>query len=88
MWNKEKNVLLAHLVNYNVTVDGDITLAENSEIQIVLPEGKTAKSVKFSGTLAEMKPLEFVPTNADGCGKITFTAGRVNVYGLAVVELE
>lgn len=88
MWNKEKNVVLAHLVNYDVTVDGDITPAEDAEVQILLPAGKTAKSVMFSGTLPEMKPVEFVSENDGARQRITFTADRVNVYGLAVVELE
>jgi hypothetical protein len=88
MLNKEKNVLLAHLVNYNVTVDGDITPAQDAEVQVILPAGKTAKSVKFSGTLLEMKPLEFASKNDGAREKITFTADEVKVYGLAVVELE
>ncbi len=88
MWNERKDVLLAHLVNYNVTVDGDIIPAENAEVKLLLPQGKRAKSVAFSGVLSEMKPLTFVSEEKDARQKIAFTIERVNVYGLAVVELE
>lgn len=88
MWNKEKNVLLVHLVNYDVTVAGDVAPAQNAAVEVLLPQGKRAKSAAYSGVLSEMKPLEFTSEKRGSREKIAFTAGAVNVYGLAVVELE
>ncbi|MCB0293463.1 MAG: hypothetical protein KDH97_24635, partial [Calditrichaeota bacterium] len=80
--------LLVHLVNYDVTIAGDITPAEACEVELLLPAGKTAQSIAFSGTLGEMQPLEFTSEAAGGQQKVIFNAGPVNVYGLAVVRLK
>lgn len=88
MLQADKNLLLVHLVNYDVTVAGDVAPAQNAMVEVLLPQGKRAKGVAFSGTLSEMKPLEFTSQKQGQREKIVFMADRVNVYGLAVVELE
>jgi len=80
--------MLVHLVNYDVTIDGDITPAKNIAITAALPAGKKAKSVTFSGTLAEMKAVTFETSKKNGRQVVSFNADQVNVYGLAVIEME
>ena len=80
---KEKNIILVHLVNYDVVLDGTITPAENISVELVLPDGVKAKNIKYSGNLSDMQPISF-----DTSGKtVKFVLPEVGVYGLAVVEL-
>lgn len=87
MPNQKENCLLVHLVNYDVTVDGTITPCRNSRIQLALPEGKKAKSVRYSGSLSELMPIEFSTIEKEGRQIVTFEVDEVQVYGLAVIEL-
>ncbi len=83
MRQKEKNVILVHLVNYDVVLDGTITPAENVGIILSLPEGMSVKNVRYSGNLSDMRPVSF-----DTKGQtIQFVVPQVGIYGLAVVEL-
>lgn len=88
MLQPDKNLLLVHLVNYDVTVAGEVAPAQDAAVEALLPQGKRARRAVFSGVLSEMKPLEFTSRKQGSREKIAFTADRVNVYGLAVVELE
>lgn len=84
MTQKDKNLLLVHLVNYDVTVDGVQTPVENVDLQIYLPTGKPIKSLRYSGNLSELKPL---PINSQKANLIQVTLPVVEVYGLLVIEL-
>jgi hypothetical protein len=77
---KDDEHILLHLVNYNVTVDGDITAARNINVQIAVPQGKKINTIMYNGSLGEMKPLEFT-VNEDGFIEVDFP--NVNIYGLA-----
>lgn len=88
MLQSDKNLLLVHLVNYDVTISGDITPVKNVAIQLQLPADKSAKSVRFSGTLSDIQPVDFTVMQDGDRSNIRFTAGQVNVYGLAIVEME
>ena len=83
MRQKENNVILVHLVNYDVVLDGTITPAENVSVELVLPEGVEAKNIRYSGNLSDMNPVSFDKTGQT----IQFILPRVGIYGLAVVEL-
>ena len=83
MRQKENNIILVHLVNYNVVLDGTITPAENVSVELVLPEGAKAKNIRYSGNLSDMQPVSF-----DTSGRtIKFVLPSVDIYGLAVIEL-
>ena len=79
--------MLLHLVNYDVTVDGDITPARGVKVQVSIPLNKKVRGVTFSGTLSEMKPLKFQTPTQDK-RSLVFELDEVDVYGLAVIELE
>jgi len=86
MLNLKANCLLVHLVNYDVTVDGTITPCRNLKIQIALPEGKKAKTIRYNGALSDLVPVEFSSMDKDGCQVITFEVDEVRVYGLGILE--
>jgi hypothetical protein len=80
--------LLVHFVNYDVTVNGGITPAKSVKAQLVVPQGKKVKSVHYSGTLSQMQPLEFATMSKGSQQLISFQPNEINIYGLAIVELE
>jgi hypothetical protein len=87
MLDKEGKRMLLHAVNYDVTVNGDITPARGLKVQLALPRGKTIRSISYSGTLGEMRPVKWtnpVPKQRSA----VFDLDQVDVYGLAVVELD
>ena len=84
MMHSTQDRLLVHLVNYDVTVDGTITPAGKIKVEAVLPHGAMVKSLSYSGILSEMKPVRF--TLADRL--LSFELDRLDVYGLAVIELK
>lgn len=77
--------LLIHLVNYNVTVAGDITAARDIKLQIAVPMGLKVKAITYSGNLGNMETLNF-SENEEGIIHVQIPI--VNVYGLARVELK
>jgi hypothetical protein len=87
MLDKAGNRMLLHAVNYDVTVSGDITPARGLKVQLALPRGKTVRSIRFGGTLGEMHTVKW-ESPAPKQGSVVFDLDQVNVYGLAVIELD
>jgi hypothetical protein len=87
MLDKAGNRMLLHTVNYDVTVNGDITPARGLKVQLGLPRGRTVRSIRYSGTLGEMQPVKWEIPDAKQRSAV-FELDQVNVYGLAVIELE
>ncbi|MFO7447879.1 MAG: hypothetical protein R6W90_16065 [Ignavibacteriaceae bacterium] len=85
---KNDEHMLVHLVNYNVTIDGDITPAKNINVQIALPKGFTVKNISYSGELSEMKNLKYDIREQDDYSMAAVTFPGLNIYGLAKIELE
>lgn len=85
---KNDELLLVHLVNYNVTVDGDITPAANIKVQVAIPQGHSVKKITYSGNLGDMKVLDYEVQNEDGISMATISCPNLNIYGLAKIELE
>ena len=85
MRQAQSDLLLAHLVNYDVTVAGVQTPVENVNLQICLPAGKKIKKIQYSGTLSDLQPLEYKTKKSN---LVSVTVPRVEVYGLIVIELK
>jgi hypothetical protein len=84
MMQKEKDLILVHIVNYDVILDGTITPAEHFKVVISLPEGKTVKNIMYGGNLSQMEKATYSKS-----GKlITIDIPKIEIYGLGVVELE
>jgi len=88
MSSPKKDRLLVHLVNYDVTVDGAVTPAKNIEVQVLLPAGARIKQIRYSGSLSGMMPVTARTETREGRSLVRFTADEIQVYGLAVFELE
>jgi hypothetical protein len=82
MHQEEKDLMLVHIVNYNVTLDGTITPAENIKVELVVPGGKKAQKVSYSGELSEMELLTFEQKD----NIVHLGLPEVGIYGLAIVE--
>ena len=88
MENKAENRMLMHLVNYDVTLDGDITPQEMLPLQISLPDDKEVNQVLYAGDLSQLMPIQYEVQNS-GEGRLLNTVlGKLELYGLIVVELK
>jgi hypothetical protein len=85
MQQSHNDLLLVHLVNYDVTVAGVQTPAEMVDLQICLPAGKKVKKIQYNGTLSGLQPLEYKMKKSN---LVAVTVPRVEVYGLMIIELE
>ncbi|MEX0681720.1 MAG: alpha-amylase family protein [Balneolales bacterium] len=88
MFNRTNNRLLVHLVNYDTRVDGTINAKRNTRVRVAIPEGMTPERLTFSSTLGEMQPINYTLEEHNGRTVALFNADRVNIYALAVFELE
>jgi hypothetical protein len=80
--------LLVNLVNYNVTIAGDITPAENISVQIFLPEKKKVKRILYNGQLGELSEVKFETSTLKNKNLVYVTFPELSIYGLAIIELE
>ncbi len=62
---KSNEHILVHLVNYNVTVEGDITASKEIKARIVIPGGSKVKKILYNGELADLNELDFKIINFD-----------------------
>jgi len=83
---KNSDHMLIHLVNYNVTVDGDITSAKDIRAQIKIPKGLKIKSMSYCSDLGEMKGLKY--ENSENYELVNVVFPNLNIYGLARIEFE
>jgi hypothetical protein len=88
MINKSENAMLVHLVNYDVTIEGDITPVKDIKMGIKIPEGYRAGKVSFSGNLGVMNELKQEVIKLNGNNILIMSIPTVEVYGLAVIELK
>ena len=87
MRNTDK-YLLVNLVNYNVTVAGEITPAYDLQAQLVIPAGSKVKKILYSGHLGELSELNFQTNTLNNKNLVHVTFPELNIYGLAIIELE
>ncbi len=85
---KNDEHLLIHLVNYDVTIDGDITPATDVKAQIDIPVGLSVKNITYSGDLGEMQNLKYDIKESNGKIMANVTFPSLNIYGLAKIEFE
>jgi hypothetical protein len=88
MRNKATNQILLHLVNYDVTLDGSVTPAKGITVQVYLPENTKINSLVYSGTLSKPESLDYHHVKKDDCLILVFQPDHLEVYGLAILDLE
>ncbi len=81
------NRLLAHLVNYNVTLDGTITPTRDIMLQLLLPPGMSASSVSYCGDLSALSSISHAATSTGKGQLLTISLNSLELYGLLVVEM-
>jgi hypothetical protein len=87
MKNVGSGTLIAHLVNYDVTLDGAVTRTEDIPVELLLPPGTHATTVTLlseSGASA----LPFTHAGSAGETYVQFIVPRVDIYAAAVVSYE
>lgn len=88
MHNAKTGKVLVHMVNYDVTIAGDVNQAENVNIRLVLPEGATPTSLKLGSIGEAMHEIEYVQAMVDNRQAIYFNVDHLDIYGLAVLDLK
>jgi hypothetical protein len=87
MRNTNQYILL-HLVNYNVTIDGEMTPAKELSTQLALPNGSKVKRILYSGELGALSELNYEVKKLNDHDLVYVTFPELSIYGFAVVELE
>jgi len=85
---KSNEHILVHLVNYNVTVNGDVTPSDEIRARVVIPGGQKVKRVLYSSDLGMMNELTYNVKSYSNGDMIEITFPHLNIYGLAGIELE
>jgi len=81
MEQAEKNILLVHLVNYNMNLDGIVTPANKVKVKLLIPEGKNVSQVTVGSPLYETQK---VATKKSG-SFLEFEIPAFEIYSLATV---
>jgi hypothetical protein len=81
MEQAEQNILLVHLVNYNMNLDGLVTPAEKVKVKLLLPAGKTVSEVTVGSPLFETKMVSYTKSGSF----IEFEIPSFEIYSLATV---
>jgi len=85
---KSNEHILVHLVNYNVTVEGDITPSKEIKTRIVIPDGSKVKRILYNGGLGDLYELNYEVINFNNGDLVEVTFPSLDIYGLARIELE
>lgn len=84
MEQKEKNLQLIHLVNYNMNLDGEVTPTKRISVKFLIPDGKKVAKVTFGSPLSDTKEISYQKE-----GKfIDIKIPDFEVYSLATVYFE
>lgn len=84
MMQKEKDLQLVHLVNYNVTLDGEVTPAADARVRVLVPDGKKVTRLTIGSPINKTREISF-----EKQGKyIEFAVPSFEIYSLATVYFE
>ncbi len=84
MEQKEKNLQLVHLVNYQVTVDCVVTPAANARVRLRIPQDKQVTRVTVGSPVHRTATVRFERKG----GYIEFVFPPFEVYSLATIYFE
>jgi len=85
---KDDKFILVHLVNYDVTIDGELTPAKELSSQLAIPNGHKVKRILYSGELGALSELKYEVKNLNDHSLVNVTFPKLNIYGFALIELE
>lgn len=81
--------IFAHLVNYQIDIDGNLTPLKDINVSIQLPKGKSVKLVLISTTSSpEAKELDFIEKSGNGRNYVKFSVPELEIYNMAHILLK
>ncbi|HOH09278.1 MAG TPA: beta-galactosidase trimerization domain-containing protein, partial [bacterium] len=84
MEQREKNLQLVHLVNYQVTLDGVVTPAAGARVQLRIPEQKKVTRITIGSPISKTVEVAFKKSG----DTIEFVFPPFEIYSLATVYLK
>jgi len=89
MVSPDDNNIFAHVLNYQVTEQGEITLLEESKISLRIPANRSVKKITFGSLNSpDPVPLEYNIVDKDKFNLVEIIIKNLELYGIACVELE
>src|SRR5690606_32076885 len=87
MHNPHSKQMLVHAVNYDVSIDGEVSEAADVRLRVALPQGAKPVAVRYSGSLGQFEEPTFEVKDGDHGAVVELELDRVSIYGLAVIDL-
>lgn len=84
MEQKNKNVLLVHLVNYNMNLDGIVTPAKKIKVKVLIPESRTVTRLTVGSPLFDTREVTYKKAE----DFLEFEIPTFEIYCLATVYLK
>lgn len=87
MINNERNEIIFNIVNYDVTLFGELDIKSDLKLQVLIPKGKNVKNVYYSGKLSVLNQIEFKTRMIQNDRIIQVKLPKTEVFGFGVIEL-
>lgn len=87
MVNDERNEIIFNIVNYDVTLFGELDIKNDLKLQVLIPKGKNVKNVYYNGELGVLNPIEFRTRRIQNDKILQIKLPRTEVYGFGVIKL-
>ncbi len=84
--DNKRNELLFHLVNYDVTLLGELSVKNNLKVQIRVPNDRKILNITYSGELDELKPIDFKTRLYKGEKLVQIELPKTEIYGFGIIE--
>ncbi|MFC1785057.1 alpha-amylase family protein [Candidatus Neomarinimicrobiota bacterium] len=87
MKNANSNEILFHIVNYDVTLSGELKTKNDLKLQYVVPEKFDVDNIFYTGEFGELRPLEFKTREVNNENILQIILPSTGIYGFGVIEL-
>jgi hypothetical protein len=88
MRNRASGKVLAHLVNYDVSIYGDVNAARDVRVRVAVPDGSTVSGVRYATDAGATRSLDFEVAEEEGGRAVVLAVDEVEIYGLVIIDLE
>jgi hypothetical protein len=88
MRNDRTGRLLVHLVNYDVSIRGDVHNASDVMLRVALPSGRSAAGVRYGAVNRPFAGIPYEVRTVAGREVLHFVADGLEVYGLVLIDME
>jgi hypothetical protein len=87
MKNADSNEILFHIVNYDVTLSGELKTKKDLKLQFVVPDNFVVKNIYYTGEFGELQSLEFKIREFNKENILQITLPNTGIYGFGVIDL-